>query len=210
MSKASLRTGTAPKQARSEQTLQRILDAAEALICERGLAAVSIAAIVRSAGSSVGGFYGRFKDKDELLLALSERQQGAIRDQLAALGQPETWVGLDLRAMVQRLVMALQQHLEGRERLIAACLEAAARHPERWAPAAAFRNEVVDRAIRILLLRQDEFRHDDPELAAGFAIRQAFALFDVRCLYETHAPNPGDAVMGREAARSIAAYLTSP
>ena len=47
-----------PKQARSEQTLYRILDATEALIREKGLAAVSIPEIVSRAGSSVGGFYG--------------------------------------------------------------------------------------------------------------------------------------------------------
>jgi hypothetical protein len=45
-----------PKQARSEQTLQRILDAAEGLIEEKGLADASIPEIVRRAGSSVGGF----------------------------------------------------------------------------------------------------------------------------------------------------------
>ena len=50
---------TAPKQARSEQTLYRLLDAAQELIAAKGLADVSIPEIVRRAGSSVGGFYGR-------------------------------------------------------------------------------------------------------------------------------------------------------
>jgi AcrR family transcriptional regulator len=45
-----------PKQARSEETLQRLLEAAEALIEEKGLADASIPEIVRRAGSSVGGF----------------------------------------------------------------------------------------------------------------------------------------------------------
>jgi AcrR family transcriptional regulator len=62
-----------PKQARSEQTLIRLLDAAESLIRDKGLGAVSVPEIVSRAGSSVGGFYARFKDKDELLLALEER-----------------------------------------------------------------------------------------------------------------------------------------
>lgn len=62
-----------PKQARSEQTLRRILEAAERLIGEKGLGDVSIPDIVREARSSVGGFYARFKDKNELLRALEER-----------------------------------------------------------------------------------------------------------------------------------------
>ena len=45
------------KQARSERTLYRLLDAAEALIVERGLAGLSIPEVARRAQSSVGGFH---------------------------------------------------------------------------------------------------------------------------------------------------------
>ncbi len=65
-----LQAVTGPKQARSERTLQRLLDAAEVLIEEKGHAAVSIPEIARRARSSVGGFYARFRDKNELLRAL--------------------------------------------------------------------------------------------------------------------------------------------
>ncbi|MBK7977790.1 MAG: helix-turn-helix transcriptional regulator [Deltaproteobacteria bacterium] len=43
-----------PKQARSQQTLARLLDAAEALISDRGIASVSVADVVEAARSSVG------------------------------------------------------------------------------------------------------------------------------------------------------------
>ena len=68
-----LETVARPKQARAERTLHRLLDAAEGLIEERGLGDVSIPEIVRRARSSVGGFYARFRDKNELLRALEER-----------------------------------------------------------------------------------------------------------------------------------------
>ena len=74
-----------PKQARSEQTLHRLLDAAEELIQEKGLADVSVPEIVRRAGSSVGGFYARFKDKDELLQALEERFLHRLDEQVVEL-----------------------------------------------------------------------------------------------------------------------------
>jgi AcrR family transcriptional regulator len=80
-----LRTVSGPKQARSERTLQRLLAAAEALIKEKGHAAVSIPEIARRAGSSVGGFYARFRDKDELLRAL--RRHFRARDGSGA-GRP--------------------------------------------------------------------------------------------------------------------------
>ena len=68
-----LRSVAKPKQARSEDSLRRLLDAAESLLGERSFGEVSIADIARRARSSVGGFYARFRDKDELLLALQER-----------------------------------------------------------------------------------------------------------------------------------------
>ena len=95
-----LRSVTAPKQARSAATLQRLLDAAEDLIAEKGLRDVSIPDIVARAGSSVGGFYARFKDKDELLRALEERFLGEMReilDELAALAE-DAQQGLDAGA----------------------------------------------------------------------------------------------------------------
>ncbi len=64
---AQLRTVAGPKQARSEDTLRRLLNAAEELIIEKGHRAVSIPEIARRAHSSVGGFYARFRDKTELL-----------------------------------------------------------------------------------------------------------------------------------------------
>jgi len=59
-----------PQQARSQQTLSRILDAAEAILAEKGWEDASVAEIARRAGSSVGAFYTRFPDKDTLLAAL--------------------------------------------------------------------------------------------------------------------------------------------
>ena len=58
----SLSSISPPKQARSERTAQRILDAAQALIEREGLAGLSIPEVVRRARSSTGSFYARFKD----------------------------------------------------------------------------------------------------------------------------------------------------
>ena len=90
---AALRSVALPKQARSEQTLRRLLDAAEELIQAKGLAGVSIPDIVRRAGSSVGGFYARFRDKHELLRALEERFFVELYGRLDALARPGRWRG---------------------------------------------------------------------------------------------------------------------
>src|SRR4029077_14801889 len=86
-----LQTVAGPKQARSERTLKRLLDAAEVLIEEKGHAAVSIPEIARRARSSVGGFYARFRDKNELLRALEERHFMEVWQRLDALADARRW-----------------------------------------------------------------------------------------------------------------------
>jgi AcrR family transcriptional regulator len=81
----------APKQARSERTLHRLLDTAEALVVERGLAGLSIPEVARRAGSSVGGFYARLRDKNELLRALEERFFQEVSARLEALADERRW-----------------------------------------------------------------------------------------------------------------------
>ena len=67
-----------PRQTRSLKTAERMLAAAEAILKEGGLSGLSIAEVVRRAESSVGAFYGRFKDKDGLLRALHTRRLQAV------------------------------------------------------------------------------------------------------------------------------------
>lgn len=62
---------------------ERILDAAEALVAERGADAVSIEAIVKRAGVSSVTFYEHFRGKEECLLAALERAVGEMRAELA-------------------------------------------------------------------------------------------------------------------------------
>ena len=77
-----LRSVAQPKQARSQKSMARLLEAAASLIERHGFDRVSVAEIARKAGSSVGGFYSRFRDKDELLRTLGTEQIGALRAKL--------------------------------------------------------------------------------------------------------------------------------
>ena len=56
--------------------MERILGAAEELLREKPFEDVTVAEIVRRAGSSVGAFYARFPAKAALLSALYARQHG--------------------------------------------------------------------------------------------------------------------------------------
>lgn len=65
-----------PRLTRAEQralTRTRLLDAAEELFAERGIAATPIEEIAERAGFSRGAFYSNFVDKDALVMAILER-----------------------------------------------------------------------------------------------------------------------------------------
>ncbi len=199
-----------PKQARSEETLHRILDAAERLIEEKGLADASIPEIVRRAGSSVGGFYARFRDKNELLRALEERffQQMAVR--VEALTRPGRWLGAGVAEIVAACVVELLGTFRERRALIGVFLARAARDPEFMEEGLRFRRGVSQRVVALLLAHRQEIRHPDPELAIDLGVQLAFGLAHQQVAFgeiRVGARRLSDATLERELARNLLAYL---
>src|SRR5438045_5671244 len=64
---------TDPKQARSKQTKEKIVQAAIKLFQERGYEKTTSNDIASAAGVSVGSFYVYFTDKRQLLLTIFDR-----------------------------------------------------------------------------------------------------------------------------------------
>ena len=69
---------TEPQQARSAQKRHRILNAAQALIHERGYGALAIADVARNAGVGKQTVYQMFANKEAILFALCERKSEHI------------------------------------------------------------------------------------------------------------------------------------
>ena len=63
--------GKAPRTARGERTLRKILDAAREEFGERGFSDSSIVGITQRAGVALGTFYTYFDSKEELFQALA-------------------------------------------------------------------------------------------------------------------------------------------
>jgi AcrR family transcriptional regulator len=179
-----LETVSGPKQARSERTLQRLLDAAEALIKEKGHAAVSIPEITRRARSSVGGFYARFRDKNELLRALEERHFIELLQRVEVLADARRWADASTVAIVEAAVAELVSVTRERRHMIAAFLVRAIEDPVIRAGGLRFRRRVEERIGALLLTRRAEMTHPDPALAIELGIQMAFALMQQHVLIE--------------------------
>lgn len=72
-----------PKGDKRERTRAALLDAALELTRERGFDRTTLQDIADRAGMSTGAIYGNFRNRDELFMALAERQWAPIRPVVA-------------------------------------------------------------------------------------------------------------------------------
>ncbi|MEM7754101.1 MAG: TetR/AcrR family transcriptional regulator [Planctomycetota bacterium] len=99
-------------QARSAQTLERILSAAEELLVEREFDQLSVAEIASKAGCAVGTVYGRVADKEDLLFCLHERYMARAAERAGAMYGGLGDAGLEARieALCDLMVDLIHDH----------------------------------------------------------------------------------------------------
>lgn len=158
-----------PQQARSQQTLERILDAAELVFSEQGDQA-TVAEIVKQAQSSVGVFYARFDDKDALLRCLHDRFCERARETTRLALDPERWEGKGIADILATTIPFLVRIFHQRAGLIR-CFIIRCNSDEHFAVNARQLHEYMSERLRDLLLaRRREMSHPQPELAIDFGL----------------------------------------
>ena len=80
---------------RRAATRERLLDAARIVLAGEGIQGASVEHICDQAGFTRGAFYSNFTSKDELLLALCERESEDMFDKLRMAADPSALAGLD-------------------------------------------------------------------------------------------------------------------
>jgi AcrR family transcriptional regulator len=180
---SDLRWVRPPQQARSQETLDRILDAAEALVTQKGFEDTPVAEIAQRAGSSVGAFYARFQDKDALLHALYERYyEQAIATADAAL-DPARWEDARIAEILDAVVRFLTAIYREQCGLIRAFVIRTHSDASFQARRERLSHYVSERLSTLLLARRDEISHPDPERAAAFGLAQVFATLESVILF---------------------------
>ena len=154
----------APQQQRSYDLSIRILNAAERVLQRDGLDGFTIATVASEADVSVGGLYGRFQNRDELvravqneiMLRLARYMSGVLAERFDSLGD-----------MLDRFVLELiGWHGDNRNLLIGKGSEEAANECE---------GVIVRSLIESAQRFEHEIKHPHPAMALRFVVHVLFA-----------------------------------
>lgn len=168
------------QQSRSEKTQAALLDAAEALIVEKGVDGASITEIAQRAGSSVGAVYHHFKDKKALYYAVFHRMTETLADLNRQAADPARWESASVHDLIEGYIdFRLHQTNAGGLSKRATAL-VMADDPELKAHMAEIKREGNLALLELILARREEIAHPAPEFAAAFVIDQLSAMFYAR------------------------------
>jgi AcrR family transcriptional regulator len=157
----------APKQARAQQRVSRILDAAEELFVEVGYDAATTNQIAARAGASIGSLYGFFPNKQALAQALADRyveQLGALIEE--RMVNDPSWTGEQL---VDSIVTSLDVFWR-RHPAVVPLLRGALGAPALTQAGEQLRTALVGHIETILFERRPDVDPDRARLGAEIAI----------------------------------------
>jgi len=183
MEQPSLTWVRPPQQERSQRRLERMLDAAEALILEGGAEQVTVAEVARRADSSVGAFYARFRDKEALLSCVFQRfyeQAVATADHALA---PDRWANADFAEAIASLMTFMVRTFRERRRLVAAFTLRSAADPEFAALSESVGERVAARLREFIGSREVALGHRDPDRAVSLLVWMVMSALEARALY---------------------------
>jgi AcrR family transcriptional regulator len=173
-----------PQQARGRASMNRMLEAAQALLEEVHFDEVSVQDVVREAGTSVGSFYSRFRSKDGLLQCLRERYEAERREAVEALLADPELAGADLAARARALLGLLARHDRERRGLFRTVRLRQLLGQEVPDEAALAEHDRMCRACyAFLLVRGDEIAHPQPERAVRVAFVSALLALEQKLLF---------------------------
>ena len=202
-----------PRQARSQLTLDRILDATEVLVSEKGFDDTPVAEIARRAGSSVGSFYSRFADKDALLDALHERFLAQAMATADSALDPARWQQTSIEEIASAVVRFLVEIHREQRGLLRAFTVRMRTDPEFLVRRERLAQHVAAGLSALLLAHRAEIQHADPQRSVGFALTMVFGVLEHSILFgemRSGAFAWTDDELSTELARALLAYLVVP
>jgi AcrR family transcriptional regulator len=204
---------TPPSQARAQQTLHRIVAAAERLLQNQSFEELTIADLVREAQTTTGSFYARFASKEALLPYLYEIYDARGAE---AVGKslPLDTSRSGLPDLVRELVSLISRGVGGVRWLLRAMAIYARTHPDRLPPSAFERSrQIYAMSSKLLTPRLNHCPARVADIRARFT---TYAVITLTREHQLFGDTPLAAALGldrktfeSELARMATAYLAS-
>lgn len=168
-----------PQQARSQQSLRRMLDAAELVIAKYGVEGATLPRIAKQARVAPTNVYRRFRNKEALVRAVFHRLTDRSSAEADAKFDPELVRSLGLVQFSQNVIVGMIEGYRANAALSRAAVQYSQKH---WnldfiQKARAAEARSFDRMVETFLIWRDQIKHPDPAYAVRFAfLMVSFAL----------------------------------
>ena len=201
-----------PKQRRSREAWNRVLDAGVAILEDGGYDAFTIAAVCERASVAPTAIYARTTSKDALFLAVYEHGVGRLRDEQDTFADDHRWTGLAPAALVRTAVAEMIGISLRHQRFLRAVVLISAAHPEVRRRGSRYSQELGEGFARVVLRARDAVRHEDPEAAVRSCFGTVFAASIIRVAYgpgfATAVPVEDDAFIADQGETAVRYLLT--
>lgn len=162
----------APQQARSRESLGRLMKAAREILNEKGIEGATVPRVAARAGLSPGSVYRRFPNKDALMRAVILEMLETLDATAATSLTPELAERLSLQQFAERLVRHSLLSERQNAKMLRAMFQFIVSHPSVAfkKKAAALNIRSIQRVADFLLLKRSEIGHPDPKKALPLAL----------------------------------------
>jgi len=172
-----------PRQRRSREAWNRVLDAGVAILEDGGYEAFTIAAVCERARVAPTAIYARTTSKDALFLAVYEHGIARLRAEQEVFADGARWAGHPPADLLRRAVAEMIGISVRHERFLRAVVLISAAHEEVARRGSRYSQELGEGFARVVLGAADAIRHADPEAAVRTCFGTVFATTIIRVAY---------------------------
>lgn len=198
-----------PLQRRSQQSLERVLQAGLEVLQEQGFEGFTLQEVSRRAGVSIGSIYARVESREALIMAIYERAMAwtEAQDEVARAGLSED---LSPRERIETIARNMANDMLGHADVLRVFMRQAPLNADIWQRGAEKSHESSKKFQRAVLEHREDINHPEPELAVDIAWRMVYCTISRRITHGPKFESPrvvSDKKLVRELARAVADYL---
>ena len=171
-----------PKQRRSRESYERVLDAAHTLLEENGFEGFTVQEVAARSGVSIGAIYERFGNKESLLRAVHVRLMEAMLEADERAGDPTAGAETAGEAILDAVV-AMARTMNTNRRALRAFMHLGAVDEVISARGSEASIAVSKGFKRSLAPYAGEFGHPDPDVALDVAFRIVYSTLARQVMY---------------------------